>query len=321
MQERLLFLPDEREPYPDGILGVLEAVRKRPGMYFGGSEQAATQAVATMLDAYAPLGGHLSLTLHDNNTFSLRDDLDDTFDLDEIRDHTRTSRFIRGLGVSIVAAACEWFVVCVGDTCFVHETPDSSRRSEGIPEHDIRFRWRFDPEVFGENVRADVHMLSGYARDLATAFPGTTIEIYDEGSGLTRTACYPNGAADRTKELSLARVSRTPVHRLAGSVALSTSEHISYDVGLLRTYGGHEILSLVNGSKTSLHGSHVDALIAALAEHSGSLSSFSGCTVVSIHHSEPRFRGSTKDEFRDPELYRLLRAELVPRLTSILAGP
>ncbi|MBF0182585.1 MAG: type IIA DNA topoisomerase subunit B [Magnetococcales bacterium] len=217
------------------VLEGLEGVRKRPGMYIGGSdERALHHLVVELLDnatdeASAGHANRIHLTLRADGAVSVRDNgrgipvdplprYPDKSALEIImttlhaggKFHDKayeTAGGLNGVGVSVVNALSLWTEVLVERDGFrwrqrfgrgVPET--TLERLESTRRHGTQVTFLPDGEIFPDT-RFDVDRLVEMGRAKAYLNRGLTLVVRDEPNDREWTFCFPEGLRDYLKEM------------------------------------------------------------------------------------------------------------------------
>ena len=235
-------LPDRPTGYDAADIEVLEGlepVRKRPGMYIGGTdERALHHMVAEILDnamdeAVAGHANRIEVELHADGSLTVRDNgrgipvdphpkFPDKSALEVILctlhaggkfsgDAYQTSGGLHGVGASVVNALSDRMVVQVARDRVLHE----QRFSRGVPQGPIAqvgaapnrrgtsVTFHADPEIFGRHALRPARLLK-MARSKAYLFSGVEIRwksAIDDGETPMQAAFhFPGGLADYLAE-------------------------------------------------------------------------------------------------------------------------
>src|SRR5690242_2614399 len=264
-------LPEEKIASPDKIaegaydasklsqLKGLEAVRKKPGMYIGGTdERALHHCVSEVLDNSVDehLAGYcdkIEVTIHVDGSISIRDngrgipvDLNKDSGLPGVELVLTTlhsggkygqggykfSGGTHGVGAKCVNAVSEWFEVEVSRNGEVHhmefERGKTTKKLEVIgkaKETGTLITFKPDAEIFRETVDFKADIISQRLRELAFLNSGLEIVFNDERNTESEpeTFYYKNGVEEFVKQLNK---SREPLHPKPISFRKETKEKL-----------------------------------------------------------------------------------------------
>jgi DNA gyrase/topoisomerase IV subunit B len=284
-----------------------EAVRRRPGMYFG---DRAPLAVVRLVVEDAVLGrgatcvrveflsdGHIQVE-DDGRCFREED-----FSWSER--HTAPCYPHDTLNyLLLVCAASETFkaegglirVIMAGTG-----RPAISRVAESQAGNLVRLR--LDGGLFQGAITPAPFEVFGWAQEFAALVSGTRLVISDSIVG-ERTYLYPAGLADYLAEWTWvrSRISRQVVHfsadMLGGQMGAALAFHCT---------GPKEMVSFVNFKRTVSNGAHVDGAIKALKEllsERFELSSFS--LAINVNVKEPTFSGAVREKLLGKDVSRFV---------------
>ncbi|PAW86700.1 MAG: DNA topoisomerase (ATP-hydrolyzing) subunit B [Pedosphaera sp. Tous-C6FEB] len=241
-------MSDESQTYDASKLSQLkglEAVRKKPGMYIGGTdERALHHCVSEVLDNSVDehLAGHchhIGVTIHVDGSISIRDD-GRGIPVDINKDsglpgvelvlttlHSggkygqggyKFSGGTHGVGAKCVNAVSEWFEVEVTRDGNVHhmefERGKTMKKLEIIGKAKgtgTFITFKPDPEIFRETTEYKSEIITQRLRELAFLNSGLEITFLDERkqSGERETFYYKDGIEEFVKQLNK---SKTPIH-------------------------------------------------------------------------------------------------------------
>ncbi len=216
------------------VLGDIEAVRKRPGMYIGGVgvkglHHLLWEIVDNSIDeALAGYCKNIKVTLHKDGSASVEDDgrgiptemhelgkpalevvmtklhAGGKFD----RKAYRVSGGLHGVGLSVVNALSEWLEVRVwrGGKEYYQRyergTPVEPLKVVGKADRTGTYiRFKPDEEIF-EVTEFSKEIVSQRLRELAYLNKGLKLELYDERTGEREVYCYSDGIAGFVKKLN-----------------------------------------------------------------------------------------------------------------------
>src|SRR3984885_8353393 len=223
----------------------LEAVRKKPGMYIGGTdERALHHCVSEVLDNSVDefLAGyctHIDVTIHSDGSISIRDngrgipvDINKEEGIPGVelvltRLHSggkygqgnyEYSGGTHGVGAKCVNAVSEWFKVEVTRDGKVYHM--SFERGKTVKKLEVigkskstgtLITFKPDPEIFKETIEFKESIVTGRLRELAFLNPGLEIVFLDERSEKSEPErfFYKDGIEEFVKKMS---ASKTVVH-------------------------------------------------------------------------------------------------------------
>ena len=228
-----------------GKLEGLEAVRKKPGMYIGGTdERALHHCVSEVLDNSVDehLAGHcdrIDVTIHVDGSISIRDngrgipvDIHPQYKIPGVEMVLTTlhsggkygqggykfSGGTHGVGAKCVNAVSEWFEVEVSRDGQVHhmefERGKTVKKLEVIGKAKgtgTLITFKPDPEIFRETTEFKSEVIAQRLRELAFLNSGLEIVFLDERNSKSEaeTFFYKNGVEEFVKQLNK---SREPLH-------------------------------------------------------------------------------------------------------------
>jgi DNA gyrase subunit B len=252
--------PDPRGIYDSSKLGKLEgleAVRKKPGMYIGGTdERALHHCVSEVLDNSVDehLAGYctrIDVTIHIDGSISIRDngrgipvDIHPQYKIPGVEMVLTTlhsggkygqggykfSGGTHGVGAKCVNAVSEWFEVEVSREGKVHlmefERGKTIKKLEVIGKAKgtgTLITFKPDPEIFRETTEFKSDRISQRLRELAFLNSGLEIVFVDErGTGATQESYYyKDGVEEFVKQLNK---NKTPLHPKPISFRKETKE-------------------------------------------------------------------------------------------------
>src|SRR5271167_1268471 len=228
-----------------GKLEGLEAVRKKPGMYIGGTdERALHHCISEVLDNsidehLAGYGKKIEVTVHVDGSISIRDegrgipvDIHPQYKIPGVEMVLTTlhsggkygqggykfSGGTHGVGAKCVNAVSEWFEVEVSRDGKVYamefERGKTTKKLEVIGKSKstgTMITFKPDTEIFKETVEFKEALVTGRLRELAFLNPGLEIVFLDERSEKPETErfFYKDGIEEFVKKMS---ASKTVVH-------------------------------------------------------------------------------------------------------------
>jgi DNA gyrase subunit B len=228
-----------------GKLEGLEAVRKKPGMYIGGTdERALHHCISEVLDNsidehLAGYGKKIEVTIHVDGSISIRDE-GRGIPVDTAKGETMPalemvltrlhsggkygqggyiySGGTHGVGAKCVNAVSEWFTVEVSRDGKVYamefERGKTTKKLEVIGKSKSTgtlITFKPDPEIFKETIEFKEPLVTGRLRELAFLNPGLEIVFLDERSEKPEPErfFYKDGIEEFVKKMS---VNKTVVH-------------------------------------------------------------------------------------------------------------
>ncbi|MGM0599822.1 MAG: DNA topoisomerase (ATP-hydrolyzing) subunit B [Candidatus Rifleibacteriota bacterium] len=278
------------------VLEGLEAVRKRPGMYIGGTgldglHHLVWEIVDNSIDE--ALAGHAStihVNLHDDGSLSVLDDgrgvptdiheqtgksaleviltvlhSGGKFD----KDSYKYSGGLHGVGISVVNALAEWLEVTVWRDGSVFE--QSFKRgvpvgemivSEGADRTGTKIRFKPDPEIF-ESVEFSFDILSKRLRELAFLNKGIKVVLRQKAAQKCHLFEYEGGIASFVDFLNEAK---NPIFK---EVIYMEKEKDNVEIEMALSYNdgySEQFYAFVNNINTIDGGTHVIGFRSALTK-------------------------------------------------------
>ena len=334
------------------VLEGLEAVRRRPGMYVGGTDLKALhhlvyEVVDNSIDeALAGVCDRISITIHPDSSVTVEDngrgipvDIHPEKKKSALEvvmtilhaggkfGHSsyKVSGGLHGVGVSAVNALSEWCEVRVfreGQVYF-------QRYERGIPQGPVspigkcnpkqtgtRTTFRFDREIFKEDIDFKFDTLSQRFREMAFVTRKVKIQLLDERSEKETTFFFEGGILSFARFLNR---NRETLH--SAFYAEKEVENIGIEAAIQYTDSYNEsVYSFANTINTIDGGTHLTGLRMAItrvindyARKANLLkdadTNFSGddtregmTAIVSIKHPDPQFESQTKVKLMNPEV-------------------
>jgi len=340
------------------VLEGLEAVRRRPGMYVGGTDIKALhhliyEVVDNSIDeALAGACDRIQVVIHKDSSVTVEDNGRgiptgphpqqkdakgkpmDTLDVVMTILHAggkfggggyKVSGGLHGVGVSAVNALSEWVEVEVKRDGKRY----TQRYERGIPqgvvkaagsakgnEHGTSITFKFDKQIFKEEIDYRFETLVARFREMAFVTRGVTLDFLDERDGREMNFYFEGGITSFVKYLNRNRETLHPVVHIEKEV-----ESVGIEVAVQYTDSYNEsVYSFANTINTIDGGSHLTGMRTALtrvindySRKAGLLKNddpnFSGddtreglTGIVSIKHREPQFESQTKVKLMNPEV-------------------
>lgn len=285
----------------------LEAIRRKPGMYIGGTDQRALdgcvmELIANSIEEHlAGRGCLITVTIHDDGSLSVTDEgggisvaphpkhqiafielaLTTLPEPDDYRKKTYRVFEHCGVGTKCVNAVSEW--MCVNTVWEGREYQiqfargDIKEPLQPAPQPKLVrgtiVRFKPDPTIFGA-LAFDWRFLATKLQHLAVLHPGLSLVLQDErpnaaGRTLVSLHHYPNGIADFLKVVSAGITWPQP----EPLVLESTTNGIKIALGFqfIET-GNTSVLSFANSARTHQAGVHVRGFFKGLTDAFNALS-------------------------------------------------
>ncbi len=278
------------------ILEGLEAVRRRPGMYVGGTDQKALhhliyEVVDNSIDeALAGVCNKIDVTIHPDSAISVEDngrgipvEIHPEKKISALQvvmtvlhaggkfggGGYKVSGGLHGVGVSAVNALSEWCEVEVTKSGLVH----SQRYERGIPmnevhvigkakpeAHGTKTTFKFDPTIFKESPEYRFETLVQRFREMAFVTRGVTINLVDLRVDRAMTFYFEGGIRSFVRYLNKNRENLHPV-----MYAEKQIESIGVEVSIQYTNAFSEsVFSFANTINTIDGGTHMTGLRTAV---------------------------------------------------------
>ncbi|HZW04827.1 MAG TPA: DNA topoisomerase subunit B, partial [Anaerolineaceae bacterium] len=241
----------------------------------------------------------------------------------------KVSGGLHGVGVSAVNALSQWCEVEVRRDGKVY----MQRYERGIPQHDVkvignaepgrtgtRTTFRFDPEIFREEIDFKFDTLVQRFREMAFVTRKVQIRLVDERSEHEMNFYFDGGIMSFVRYMNHNRTTLHPVF-----YAEKETENIGVEVAIQYTDAYSEsVYSFANTINTIDGGTHMTGLRTAVtrvindfARKNGLLKeadpNFSGddtregmTAIVSIKHPDPQFESQTKVKLMNPEVQTMV---------------
>ena len=350
------------------VLEGLEAVRRRPGMYVGGTDIKALhhlvyEVVDNSIDeALAGICSHIDIVIHADNSVTVQDDgrgipvdihpqmKKSALEVVMTTLHAggkfggggyKVSGGLHGVGVSAVNALSEWCEVEVKRDGSIYRQryergyPQGPVKSSGKVKDDesgTKTTFKFDPEIFKENLEYRFDTLAQRFREMAFVTRGTTIHFQDERSNRELTFYFEGGINSFVRYLNRNRESLHPVVSVEKEI-----DGIGIEAAIQYTDSYTEsIYSFANTINTVDGGTHLTGLRSALTRVindfarknnllKDSDTNFSGddtreglTAIVSIKHPDPQFESQTKVKLMNAEVQTFVQQVVVEAFNTFL---
>ena len=350
------------------VLEGLEAVRRRPGMYVGGTDIKALhhlvyEVVDNSIDeALAGICKRIDIIIHDDSSVTVQDDgrgipvdmhpqmKKSALEVVMTVLHAggkfggggyKVSGGLHGVGVSAVNALSEWCEVEVKRDGQVHRQryergyPQGPVKANGkVKEEDsgTKTTFKFDPEIFKDNVDYRFDTLAQRFREMAFVTRGTTIHFSDERSNRELTFYFEGGINSFVRYLNRNRASLHPVVFVDKEI-----DGIGIEAAIQYTDSYTEsVYSFANTINTVDGGTHLTGLRSALTRVINDFArknnllkdsdpNFSGddtreglTAIVSIKHPDPQFESQTKVKLMNAEVQTFVQQVVVEAFNTFL---
>jgi len=278
------------------ILEGLEAVRRRPGMYVGGTDIKALhhlvyEVVDNAIDeALAGSCDEIKITIHDDESVSVEDngrgipvDIHEqtgksALEVVMTKLHAggkfggsgyKVSGGLHGVGVSAVNALSEWCQVEVRRDGQVY----TQRYERGYPQEDVKVigkvdvsetgtsvRFRYDPSIFVGDISYKFSTLVHRFREMAFVTRGVKISFKDERTGKEMNFYFEGGISSFVRYMNRNRIA---LHKVVS--VDKTLENISVEAAIQYTDAFTEsVYAFANTINTIDGGTHLTGLRSAL---------------------------------------------------------
>jgi DNA gyrase subunit B len=350
------------------VLEGLEAVRRRPGMYVGGTDIKALhhlvyEVVDNSIDeALAGICKRIDIVIHPDSSVTVQDDgrgipvdihpqmKKSALEVVMTTLHAggkfggggyKVSGGLHGVGVSAVNALSEWCEVEVKRDGQIHK----QRYERGYPQSPVKVvgkvkgdesgtktTFKFDPEIFKDNLDYRFDTLAQRFREMAFVTRGTTIHFRDERSNRELTFYFEGGINSFVRYLNR---NRDPLHPVV--YVEKEIDGIGIEAAIQYTDSYTEsVYSFANTINTVDGGTHLTGLRSALtrvindyARKNNLLKdsdpNFSGddtreglTAIVSIKHPDPQFESQTKVKLMNAEVQTYVQQVVVEAFNTFL---
>lgn len=278
------------------VLEGLEAVRRRPGMYVGGTDVKALhhliyEVVDNSVDeALAGFCDHIQIIIHEDESVTVKDngrgipvDIHPEKKVSALQvvmtvlhaggkfggGSYKVSGGLHGVGVSAVNALSEWCEVTVRrDHKIYHQ-----RYERGIPQGDVKVvgtfkenvtgtetTFRFDRSIFLEEASFKFETLLNRFREMAFVTRGVSMQLIDERFGKDMTFHFEGGIASFARYVNRNRV---PVHPIIKGEKEIEGIGIEFAVQYTDSYS-ESAFAFANTINTTDGGTHLTGLRAAV---------------------------------------------------------
>ena len=278
------------------VLEGLEAVRRRPGMYVGGTDIKALhhlvyEVVDNSIDeALAGVCKRIDVTIHEDSSVTVQDDgrgipvdihpqmKKSALEVVMTTLHAggkfggggyKVSGGLHGVGVSAVNALSEWCEVEVKRDGQIHRQryergyPQGAVKASGTvkeEESGTKTTFKFDLEIFKDNIDYRFDTLAQRFREMAFVTRGTTIYFHDERSDRELTFYFEGGINSFVRYLNR---NREPLHAVVS--VDKEIEGIGIEAAIQYTDSYTEsVYSFANTINTVDGGTHLTGLRSAL---------------------------------------------------------
>jgi DNA gyrase subunit B len=350
------------------VLEGLEAVRRRPGMYVGGTDLKALhhlvyEVVDNSIDeALAGVCDNIEVIIHADSSLSVIDNgRGIPVDIHPQKNKSalevvmtilhaggkfgnssyKVSGGLHGVGVSAVNALSSWCVVEVYRDGKIH----TQRYERGIPKSPVevigtcpieetgnRTTFRFDTEIFGEEIDFRFETLSQRFREMAFITRKVKISLKDERNDREVTYFFEGGISSFVQYLNRNRkVLHIPVYmekevdNIGVEIAIQYTDAFTESVysfaNTINTIDGGTHLTGIRGAITRVINDY--ARKANLLKDSDP--NFSGddtreglTAIVSIKHPDPQFESQTKVKLMNPEVQTIVQQVTVEAFSQFL---
>lgn len=350
------------------VLEGLEAVRRRPGMYVGGTDIKALhhlvyEVVDNSIDeALAGICKRIDIVIHPDSSVTVQDDgrgipvdmhpqmKKSALEVVMTTLHAggkfggggyKVSGGLHGVGVSAVNALSEWCVVEVKRDGQIH----TQRYERGYPQGPVtatgkvkndesgtKTTFKFDPEIFKDNIDYRFDTLVQRFREMAFVTRGTTIQFRDERSNRELTFYFEGGINSFVRYLNRNRAPLHPVVYVEKEIdAIGIEAAIQYTDSYTES-----VYSFANTINTVDGGTHLTGLRSALTRVVNDFArknnllkdsdpNFSGddtreglTAIVSIKHPDPQFESQTKVKLMNAEVQTFVQQVVVEGFNTFL---
>jgi len=350
------------------VLEGLEAVRRRPGMYVGGTDIKALhhlvyEVVDNSIDeALAGICSRIDIIIHADSSVTVQDDgrgipvdlhpqmKKSALEVVMTTLHAggkfggggyKVSGGLHGVGVSAVNALSEWCEVEVRRDGQIHKQryergyPQGPVKASGKVKEDesgTKTTFKFDPEIFKDNVDYRFDTLAQRFREMAFVTRGTTIHFRDERNNRELTFYFEGGINSFVRYLNRNRAPLHPVVYVEKDI-----DGVGIEAAIQYTDSYTEsVYSFANTINTVDGGTHLTGLRSALTRVINDFArknnllkdsdpNFSGddtreglTAIVSIKHPDPQFESQTKVKLMNAEVQTYSQQVVVEAFNTFL---
>ncbi len=350
------------------VLEGLEAVRRRPGMYVGGTDIKAMhhlvyEVVDNSIDeALAGICKNIDIVIHADSSVTVQDDgrgipvdmhpqmKKSALEVVMTTLHAggkfggggyKVSGGLHGVGVSAVNALSEWCEVEIKRDGKIHRQryergyPQGPVKSSGKVKDDesgTKTTFKFDPEIFKDNVDYRFDTLAQRFREMAFVTRGTTIHFSDERINRELTFYFEGGINSFVRYLNRNRASLHPAVYVEKDIdGVGVEAAIQYTDSYTES-----VYSFANTINTVDGGTHLTGLRSALTRVINDFArknnllkdsdpNFSGddtreglTAIVSIKHPDPQFESQTKVKLMNAEVQTYVQQVVVEGFNTFL---
>jgi DNA gyrase subunit B len=350
------------------VLEGLEAVRRRPGMYVGGTDIKALhhlvyEVVDNSIDeALAGICSRIDIIIHADSSVTVQDNgrgipvdqhpqmKKSALEVVMTTLHAggkfggggyKVSGGLHGVGVSAVNALSEWCEVEVRRDGQIHKQryergyPQGPVKASGKVKEDesgTKTTFKFDPEIFKDNVDYRFDTLAQRFREMAFVTRGTTIHFRDERNNRELTFYFEGGINSFVRYLNR---NRTPLHPVV--YVEKDIDGVGIEAAIQYTDSYTEsVYSFANTINTVDGGTHLTGLRSALTRVINDFArknnllkdsdpNFSGddtreglTAIVSIKHPDPQFESQTKVKLMNAEVQTYSQQVVVEAFNTFL---
>lgn len=306
------------------ILEGLEAVRRRPGMYVGGTDVKALhhliyEVVDNSIDeALAGYCDHISITIHPDESVTVKDngrgipvEIHPEKKISALQvvmtvlhaggkfggGSYKVSGGLHGVGVSAVNALSEWCEVTIHRSNKIY----FQRYERGIPQEPVKAistykgdydgtstSFRFDREIFKDEPSFRFETLVQRFREMAFVTRGVSIQLIDEREGKEMTFHFEGGIASFARYINR---NRETLHPLIFGEKEIDGIGVEFAVQYTDSYS-ESIYTFANTINTIDGGTHLTGLRAAITRSINDYARKAGL----LKDSEPNFSGDDTRE-------------------------
>ena len=269
---------DKLKPTKPG-LSPFEAVRKRPGMYFGGTDTTAYYyAIFSTIEdyLYVPTAVEpftLRIVLHTDNSVAIGEDKG----LFQVEKDKISEQFEEGARyqLAVTRAASSWMTVDIWqeDQHYKLEFSESKLVSSTInqskkEEKGSRVRFLLDPNIFNQaEIQIYLHRVLGRVRSWAACFPRVHFQVVSEIDNQANDVQFSNGLSDYLAEYldGLGGLMGSALHPPLLIEHQNKHGRISLAISwVYMSITNPAIFAFINGNRNHMSGIHIDTLQSSL---------------------------------------------------------